>query len=382
MSSIIVTEDITIDWNGSHFFYDNLEYSIPLSLSTSSVTDIEVKLTFSGNISSSNAYIIINSDHIIINGEFNMCTIENVTGYRGLIYNESYTTSIKNIIINSINSTLASSAGWVCRESTNYTTVTCCASFGSIAQSAGGIFGGNSANCTADKCYSNGFISESAGGIFAANCQVSTARNCYSSGFINQYSGGIFGENALNCDVIKSYTTGNIENYAGGIFGRGSEDCSIIKSYTIGELADNGNPFFGSDSSNSDIDEYSYSEESGVWNNSNALILTNDNTGTWLVPSTDSPFVLLGFNKKLYYQLESTVLNDGSIHPIIQPDDAHILYVNDGSNDNISIGSNGVISYSNLIEGTYNIVIYAIFDDGRTFINVYILTVYNFCYNL
>lgn len=376
MSSLIVTEDITIDWNGSHFLYNNLEYSAPLSISTSGSTDVEIKLTFSGNISSSNAYIIINSDYIIINGEFNLCTIENVTGYNGLVHNESYTTSVKNIIINSINSTLSSLAGWICQQSTNYTTATYCASFGTISESAGGIFGGNSANCVANKCYSNGLISESAGGIFAANCQVCTAQNCYSSGFISRYAGGIFGESAENCDVITCYTTGTVSGHGGGIFGQTSTDCSINKSYVSGTLTENGNPFFGRDFSNPDTDEYSYCEESGEWNNTNASILTDDNSGIWLIPPNDSPFALLGFNKQLYYELESIISNSsGYISSAIQPDDAYIIYVNDSSNENISIDSNGVISYTGLIAGTYNIVIYAMFIDGRTFVNIYVLTV-------
>lgn len=376
MSSLIVTEDITIDWIGSHFLYNNLEYSAPLSISTTGSTDVEIKLNFSGNISSSNAYIIINSDYIIINGEFNLCTIENVTGYNGLIYNESYTTTVKNIIINSVDSTLSSSAGWICQQSSNYTTAICCASFGTISESAGGIFGRNSANCLADKCYSNGLISESAGGIFATNCQVCTAQNCYSSGFISQYAGGIFGESAENCEVIRCYTTGTVSSYGGGIFGQTSADCSITKSYIIGSLIEGGNSFFGSDSLNSEIDEYSYYEELGGWNNINASILSNNNTGIWLVHSTDSPFVLFGFNKQLYYELESTISNSsGYISPAMRPDDAYIIYVNDSSNENISIDSNGIISYTNLATGTYNIIIYAIFDDGRTFTNIYALTI-------
>jgi hypothetical protein len=252
-------------------------YSWPL------IIDSGMVVTFLGNLTfnSINHYFIIGGPDVQIDGKYYTVTIDNITGYSGLIQNGTYNKNgygnvqIKNIGVLSKNSKLGNNKGWICQEyfgngiSTNIS-ISNCYSNGFMGGNGGGIcgayFGKNmqqSSNAIIQNCYSTGNISGNSGGICGAYLGYYTEgtviiQNCYSTGVISINSGGIcgpfFGYRMKGSATIQNcYTTGNIQNNSGGICGAyfGSEitgftKITIRRCYTSGVIVNSGGGICGS----------------------------------------------------------------------------------------------------------------------------------------
>ena len=227
-----------------------------------------------------------------------------------------------------------------------------CFSLGQIGLYSGGIFGPYTLNCTSNYSYSLGNIGDYAGGIFGFGTNytndgfsftptqiidqsgnpinvptdpndfviitTSSASGSYSMGSLGSYSGGIYGYFAYKSDVTNSYSIGNggSSSLPGGIFAPNYYDlggiilpfstlCSATNTYSTGSsLAGNG-IFALIGASNTTTS--SFSEGTGIWNNSNAnTVLTNIGTGTpvvWIpidLTATNIPYLLVSFNSNFY----------------------------------------------------------------------------------
>jgi len=232
MSSIITSDNITINFNGTQFVINSTNYTVPLTISNLSDSPIIVTLAFANTLTNSSQYLIVNSSNITFDG-LNVPINISATNYNGLIKNTNSANTnilINNIIIDVITSEAsATNGGWLCQSGFNNGIVNNCSSNGNINTQGGGIFGANANNCITNMCFSNGDILSASGGIFGYQTINCTANNCFSTGSILYGSGGIFGANCnessigSNCTANGCYSTGLIgalSTYnAGGIFG-------------------------------------------------------------------------------------------------------------------------------------------------------------------
>ena len=211
-------------------------------------------------LTNANDYFICGANYMFFDGQNNLITVNNISGYMGFIQNGVYSSqghgvnaksnvTVQNIIL-TVNNTastlyyynhvyLAYTSGWICQ---GY--------FGN------GTFGCNVINCSSDGPI--GLSSNNGGGGILGDYSFSDANDCFSSGEIMGYgAGGIFGQfaNSYNsslrtssCTATNCYSTGNIDNgggaYAGGIFGAnannnnhaGTFSCVAINCYSMGNI--------------------------------------------------------------------------------------------------------------------------------------------------
>ncbi len=230
MSSLSISTDITLEYDGSTFIVTSTPYSAPLTLSSTALTPVVVTCNFSANISNANHYIIVGSSNITFDGVNQPINVSGVNNYHGLIQNIIYNNIIiQNIIINSINSTLLTNSGWIGQTGFTNGIFDHCGSTGNIPNDCGGIVGSHSTNCTVSNSYSKGNIVNFAGGILGAYCVNCHAINCFSTGSISNNSGGIFGGHTNDSATSATSTAvgcysngliGNVSNYSnGGIYG-------------------------------------------------------------------------------------------------------------------------------------------------------------------
>ncbi len=234
------------------------------------LSDILINDTTTGE--PENAYLIIKSNNITINGNNHKITIDGVIknqtdalGYKGFVQNGTGTNNtansdqksnikIKNLgIIATNNSVLfdgtQQGGGW-------------------IAQSYWGT-----ANCEISNCYSTGPVAENSGGI-VGYMGSGVVTDCYSTGSIGVGAGGIFGANSvLNASANNCYSLGSIGNEAGGIFGKSSLG-SANNCYSIGTIGTDGGGIRGNLSSVTITNCYF---ASGTWSDSNATSATGTN---------------------------------------------------------------------------------------------------------
>lgn len=240
MSNYNLTGNSTINYDGSNFIIDDINYSGPLTITTNESFQITVLLNFSDEISNLNDYIIIDMSNIIIDGQKKQIDI-NINNYTGLFsYSNNSLTNIiiQNITIKAINNiNIADSCGWICDDSEfNNTTINNCVAYGNVESSNGGFFGINCTNCIANNCFFSGKISNYSGGIFGKYSTTCIANNCYTSGNINGSSGGIFGSDSTSCIANNCFSIGNIKGGSGGIFGYNSNICITNNCYSIGKI--------------------------------------------------------------------------------------------------------------------------------------------------
>lgn len=244
VSTIIDSSTVYIQQSGNNIQYQigstqgswtNIFFPVTIINSNTS-TPLNVKFHTNLTLNNANQYFITDSSYINVDGQSNTVSIDNVTGYPGLIRNGTNgingfpSIHIENIIVNGESSTLSSNGGWIGQEyfgsnsgsNSGVNSATNCSSLGSIPIYGGGIFGYQTSYTTATGCNSTGLIETNAGGIFGYFSYECSAVNCFSIGNIGQYSGGIFGPYTINCVCEKSYSLGNINNYGGGIFGFGT----------------------------------------------------------------------------------------------------------------------------------------------------------------
>ena len=259
---------------------------------------VPVIVSFSEDITlrNINEYFIIGSDNVTIDGGNYTVSIDvqnivdgiSVSGWNGLVKNginntsnpQSYSTTIQNINIKGINSSILSdNAGWICWSSFSYGVnrpisrisncsssgeisgtnsggiigsfagtsggsiiVTNCFSSGEISgEKSGGIIGSNGGGLTVTSCYSTGKISgTNSGGICGYNIGTFATveiKNCYSNGEIfGENSGGIIGPNSglvsFKFDIENCYSSGTISGTnSGGIFGPTNNTLTTINCY-------------------------------------------------------------------------------------------------------------------------------------------------------
>jgi len=219
MSSFNITENITLNYDGTNFIINSVNYSAPLSLQNSTEFDVTVTLNFASAVSSASHYIIVNSSNITFDGANSTINIS-AAGYSGLIQSiGNNAIIIQNIIVNSSPGSLMNNGGWICRENFENCLAINCIVFGFIPNNSGGILGANCNNCIANNCSSFGTIANNSGGIFGANCNNCVTNSCFSNGDIENNSGGIFGYGSINCTANQCFSSGSILTNSGGIFG-------------------------------------------------------------------------------------------------------------------------------------------------------------------
>ncbi len=320
-----------------------IEISWPF-LFSSTVTNIffTTDLTLTGI----NQYFVIGANQQELNGNSHKVTISGVTGYNGLVKNGDpnlagfSNTTVKNIGVESVGSTLASNSGWVCQNYYSYEAlnnkITNCYSTGHITNpNSGGIVGYYAAasNSTAVKseyasiyvsnCWSSGNITgRFSGGIFASYAGKkgkAYATNCYSTGSIGspavtgstvgQDVGGIFGygpgSNSGLVTATQCYSWGDVNGKnCGGIIGSYIANAVIYNCYSLGRVigtaANSANGFLQSSGT---IKIENFYGADGSW----SVYIANENltgypTGsetigtTWTSVGISSPYILTSFN--------------------------------------------------------------------------------------
>ena len=268
MTTITYNTNGELSFNGTNFYQDSggsLGIG-PITVCNDSDSIITITLSFTGNITNRNNYIIVGSDNIIFDGDNSIINISTddsiiINRYRGLFQDN---TIYSNIIIQNIkihttsllyNLNGTTGSGWFVGSGFHNCTAINCSSDGRIVVAGGGIFGSGCTNCIAINCHSSGY--NSGGGIFGHRSENCTANNCYSSGPIMNLAGGIFGQqcnyNSLNniCTANNCYSTGQMYLNSGGIFGSNcnfeSTNCQCIANscYSLGNMHDFSGGIFG-----------------------------------------------------------------------------------------------------------------------------------------
>lgn len=248
-----------------------------------------VVVTFIENLTlhTHDSYFIINSDHIIFDGEnnevhFDIPMDEFPVFYTGLFHNGTGSESesnhdafdyicvknIKLILDNSINSLLLlditpfQECGWF--ASAYYGVTKTHNTFQNLftngdALSSGAILGNYS---TANLCYCYGtgiigfpllqiILNQSldgigfAGGLVGAYCVNCNINNCFTAGRIGLLGGGISGFACDGLTITNCYALGNIFPLAGGICGAGTTNTTVTDSYSNQTLTEFSGSIYG-----------------------------------------------------------------------------------------------------------------------------------------
>jgi hypothetical protein len=372
--SITLSGDIYVRQNSGQFQYSSSSSfnattpitAWPVTLNNISGSNKNVFIVGNLELFTANMYFIMGSQKITLDGQNNTVNVNNVSNYPGLVQNGTSFSSgqntiiIQNLGITSAGSTsLAERAGWVGQRYMNKNANSCqvnnCYSSGSIIGiGAGGTIGGDSSG-TATNCYSTGAINgEGGGGIFGGDSS-GTATNCYSSGPINgPQAGGIFGAGSNSGTATNCYSSGAISSGSGaqGIFGPdsdGTNTTQINSQHTTGW---------------SDTTAATTIGISGAGPTYTNGTLTAQGT-TWIdinLSATDTPWLLKSFNNQLYSPntltttnasgtTSSAIISTGVDYQII---DVNNTLVNASNFTGIS-SSSGVITFGNIVAGTYTL---------------------------
>ncbi len=391
-----------------------VEISWPF-LFSSTVTNIffTTDLTLTGI----NQYFVIGANQQELNGNSHKVTISGVTGYNGLVKNGDpnlagfSNTTVKNIGVESVGSTLASNSGWVCQNYYSYEAlnnkIINCYSTGNITNpNSGGIVGYYAAasNSTAVKneyasiyvsnCWSSGNITgRFSGGIFASYAGKkgkAYATNCFSTGSIGspavtgstvgQDVGGIFGygpgSNSGLVTATDCYSRGAINGKnCGGIIGSYIANAVITNCYSLGRVigtaANSANGFLQSSGT---IKIENFYGADGSW----SVYIANENlTGypsgsetigtTWTSVGISSPYILTSFNNstvapKNFTNAITTARTFSTQSFEVKNKTYQLLNVIDSFGNkifNFSIGSTtGIITGSNPGQYTASVVIF------------------------
>jgi hypothetical protein len=212
----------------------------------------DILISDSTVVTGTNGYFITGSNYITYDGTGKTITIENVSGYLGLIQNGSSTIdgyhaiTVKNINTTSTNSFLISAsgirAGWICgpyfgrniKNISNYVAITVdnCSNSGIVNNSAtinSGTYNGGI--CAAAFCYNGeGYISNcSNSGVISGN---SPGGIC--GGFPGQSNGSVSITNCSNSGAISGSFSGGI---CGGAVGQGNGTVSITNCTNSGLIS-------------------------------------------------------------------------------------------------------------------------------------------------
>lgn len=213
--------------------------------------------------------------HFHYNGQGHTISIENVTNFSGLfVFTDG--DDVRNLHISSVNSTLATGAGWFAGQDSD-STFTNVSADGDISSGGGGIVGigfvttidnsyttgaigsgGGGLVGTGDlliitNSYSTGIVGPSAGGLVGQNSQSGNISRSFSSGLIGAYGGGIVGSDCINMVLTNVYSTGAISSYAGGIIGAYTVNATITNAYSLGNISAHGGGILGADSDSSTV---------------------------------------------------------------------------------------------------------------------------------
>jgi hypothetical protein len=246
-------------------------------------------------VTGTNGYFICGSSYITYDGTEKTITIDNVTGYLGLIQNGSLTIdgyhaiTVKNINSSASNSFLRSSsgirAGWICGPY-----------FGRNIKNISGYVG-----ITVDNCSNSGIVNNSAtinsgslnGGICAGgfcNNGEGYISNCSNSGVVSgSEAGGICGgfpaqgngsvsiTNCINSGVISGNFSGGI---TGSVAGQNNGSVSITNCTNSGLISsNNAGGITGSSAGNNGSLSITNCANSGVISGSNAGGITGNRFG-------------------------------------------------------------------------------------------------------
>ena len=251
-------ETITISSNGSNFSYIKNDIitpivSFPISITnsnTSGTYTLTIQISMNMDFNNINQYFIVNTGYVKISGNNRTISINNISGYGGLVrMNDSSgiiipNVSIENLNINCNTSTLSYGKGWILGNSfnsNNIMSITNCSSNGPIGYENGGIVGSNCNGITIQNCSSSGDIT-SGGGIIGSFCNSIIISGSISNGNIGNNSGGIMGNSCgliTTCSISKCYSTGNIGNNSGGIIGNNCKSVSVDDCFSNGNISDN-----------------------------------------------------------------------------------------------------------------------------------------------
>ena len=204
--------------------------------------------------------------------------------------------NILNLTVNSINSDVASGAGWIGQYAfsinANNGLFENCSSNGTIRQGSGGIVGGRTSVTVKNSAFYGNHIGGYAGGIFGETSS-GTAINCYSlAPSLGNRGGGIFGGESSNATATNCYSYSTIVGNAGGIFGGFSSNCTATNCYSIGTIGTNAGGVFGGNSSGGTATNC-YSAN-GNWDDATANSNLTGTDGT-IWNTITSPYKLISF---------------------------------------------------------------------------------------
>lgn len=272
-------------------------------------------------LSNATNYFILNGDYIKFDGNNHKITISGIGFYKGLIKNGSYERQriqdpndpnnyiseyitingfsniyIINLNVNSLNSDVASGAGWIGQNAFSINATDGifenCSSNGNIRQGSGGIVGARTSVTVKNSSFYGNHIGGYAGGIFG-EISSGLAINCYSEApTLGNRGGGIFGGNAVNATAINCYSFSTIVDNAGGIFGGFSTSSTATNCYSLGTISTNAGGVYGGNSSGG-TSSYCYSAN-GNWSDSNANSILKGTDGT-IWNTITSPYKLISF---------------------------------------------------------------------------------------
>ena len=300
-------------------------YSWPVTINGGS-NDSPVVITLEEDVVFSNSqnYFILNGNYIHFNGNNHKITISGINFYSGLIKNGSYESAwvqdpdfpddpymmisqltiengfsninISNLSVNSINSNVASGAGWIGQYAFSINATNGlfenCSSNGALRQGSGGIVGGRTSVTVKNSAFFGSHIGGFAGGIFGETSS-GTAINCYSlAPSLGNRGGGIFGGDSSNATATNCYSHSTIVDNSGGIFGGFSSNCNASNCYSLGAIGSNAGGIYGGNSSGGSATNC-YSAN-GNWNfeTANSNLIGTDGS-IW--NTITSPYKLISF---------------------------------------------------------------------------------------
>ena len=255
-------------------FVANITLLLDQSWFNKNLVSSNYTLTFNALITedisiSTKNYLIIDNDSITIDGSGHtiICDYNNTEkDFIGLIRNEDYNITIKNLNFQLTHNVLKNDCGLL--GSSNFSqskncTIENCKTTGHVSQYGGGLVGKNSCSnpggtLMINNCKHNGSIDAYAGGLVGhhsgCNQGFITINNSSSNGTISSYAGGLLGSECGQTNGLivlnNCYSSGTIANEAGGIIGAhtayNNGEVNISKCFSLGSIGPYGGGLIGS----------------------------------------------------------------------------------------------------------------------------------------
>ena len=91
-STIYISTDIIIDWNGTNFVVNSTNYAPTLTVvnTLTNNTMLTVTIALSNPINANNVYLIAGSDNLTFDGALNLLQITGTSEYPGFISNSNH----------------------------------------------------------------------------------------------------------------------------------------------------------------------------------------------------------------------------------------------------------------------------------------------------